>query len=204
MRRNDNVDCSLSLRDQVKMVRRHMPLISVISTLFVIMIVLVGDVSPPNLVGVRGIFPASSVQMLAGIWFGVWGLPAGFAGGFVYHVLHGQTIPVACLISLGDIWTGLIPAIIFRYLHLNYSLSSTRDWVIYLLGVILMTPIPSAMLGLTVLILSNTISWTSFWLGFGYWIAGAYFTNSLVVSLALPLLSPLMEKKGLITRQLIV
>ena len=189
---------SKPFRAQFQQITWRQPAIAVATTLFTVILVIIGDVTPSNIPGIRGIFPASSVQMLASIWFGFWGLPACMLGGLVFHFIHGQSFVVALAISFGDLLTGLIPALLFRYLHLNYNLSTVRDWMLFLIGGILITPLPSALIGMTVLTLSNIVQWTSFWAGFGYWVSGAYFTNILVVSLALPLLSPLLTKKHLI------
>ena len=174
-----------TLRMHLSAITWKQPLLALLSSIFILILVLIGDVAPDNLVGIRAIFPASSVQVLAGIWFGFWGLPACFVGGFTFQLVNGQSLLSATLIGFSDLWMGLLPALFFRYLTINYDLSTVRDWVIYLLGIILLTPIPSAVTGVTILILANELSWTLFWLSVVYWVLGNYFVNTLVVTLNL-------------------
>ena len=187
-----------SLRTQLSNITWKQPVLAILSSIFILILVLIGDVAPDNVVGIRAIFPASSVQVLAGIWLGFWGLPACFIGGFTFQLVNGQSLLSATLIGFSDLWMGLLPALFFRYLKINYDLSTVRDWILYLLGIILLTPIPSAVTGVTILILVNELSWTLFWLSVGYWILGNYFVNSLVVTLALMLLSPKLTNKDFI------
>ena len=89
------------------------------------------------------------------------------------------------------------------YHYYSNAIQKTYYKGLIILGIILITPIPAAFTGVTVLILSNIVPWQEFWLSVGYWLTGSYFTNSLVVTLALVLLSPKLEKKKIIIPGLI-
>lgn len=87
--------------------------------------------------------PATTVQVVGGMWFGMWGVIAGtlfpIVGGFINRepVMSLLLIPVNIIQSLAPVWA-------FRHWRRDPRLLTLADWVVFILVTGLLMNIPAA------------------------------------------------------------
>lgn len=83
------------------------------------------------------IFPGVAWEVVAGIWFGGWGVLGVYLGSILAGTLTGASLLTAPVTSAADLIEALIPALAFKFLKADPRLSKRRDWIIYIVFVIL-------------------------------------------------------------------
>jgi hypothetical protein len=78
--------------------------------------------------GVSGLYIAAAVFVPLALWFGVWGVLAGYLSCVLMALYVGYTIDFALIWSLADLFEGLIPLLAFRTLKVepNYRLKKPK------------------------------------------------------------------------------
>lgn len=82
----------------------------------------------PPAPGVSGLYVAAAVFVPLALWFGVWGVLAGYLSCIFMALYIGYTLEFAVVWSLADLFEGLIPLLAFRFLkiELNYRLEKPK------------------------------------------------------------------------------
>ncbi len=108
---------------------RH-PVVFVIATIVctVLAIWAVIEAPVPPAPGVSGLYVAAAVFVPLALWFGIWGVLAGYLSCIFMGLYVGYTLEFALVWSLADLFEGLIPLLAFRLLKikLNYSLKKPK------------------------------------------------------------------------------
>jgi hypothetical protein len=82
----------------------------------------------PPAPGVSGLYVAAAVFVPLALWFGVWGVLAGYLSCIFMALYIGYTPEFAVVWSLADLFEGLIPLLAFRFLKVepNYRLEKPK------------------------------------------------------------------------------
>jgi len=108
---------------------RH-PLVCTIATIVCTALAIwaVIEAPVPPAPGVSGLYVAAAVFVPLALWFGIWGVIAGYLSCIIMSLYVGYTLEFALVWSLADLFEGLIPLIAFRLLkvELNYSLKKPK------------------------------------------------------------------------------
>ncbi len=103
--------------------------------------------------GVSTFWPGQAVQAVGGIWFGAWGVVAGTFFPFISNLVSGSaSIPVSAAYLPANFVQGFLAAAAFRYFEADPRLTSTRDWVIWIVIGILLANLAGAFWGSWVLV----------------------------------------------------
>lgn len=103
--------------------------------------------------GVSTFWPGQAVQAVGGIWFGAWGVVAGTFFPFISNAMSGSApIPVSAAYLPANFLQGFLAAAAFRYFKADPRLTSTRDWVIWIVIGILLANLAGAFWGSWVLV----------------------------------------------------
>jgi hypothetical protein len=99
---------------------------TIICTALAIWAVIEAPVEPAP--GVSGLYVAAAVFVPLALWFGVWGVLAGYLSCVLMALYIGYTLDFALVWSLADLFEGLIPLLAFRALKVkpNYSLKKPK------------------------------------------------------------------------------
>ena len=97
------------------------PVVCVIATIVctVLAIWAVIEAPVPPAPGVSGLYVAAAVFVPLALWFGLWGVLAGYLSCIVMALYIGYTIEFAVVWSLADLFEGLIPLLAFRFLKVE-------------------------------------------------------------------------------------
>ena len=97
------------------------PVVCVIATIVCIVLAIwaVIEAPVPPAPGVSGLYVAAAVFVPLALWFGLWGVLAGYLGCIVMALYIGYTIEFAVVWSLADLFEGLIPLLAFRFLKVE-------------------------------------------------------------------------------------
>lgn len=175
-------------------------------TLFLILLGVVsgalGSLSLPLGIGVEGLtafWPGMAVQVLGGIWFGVWGVIAGM----IFPIFSNAIIGGSWLSIIGFIPSNFVqaflPAWLYRRFKLRLPPRDLKDYLIFIFGATLLPAILGALLSALPVYLTPLHKEITFklWPVMINWTIG----NTLpAVIFGLPLLivlSPLLIKLGL-------
>jgi serine phosphatase RsbU (regulator of sigma subunit) len=147
-----------------------------------------------------GFAPATAIQVVAGVWFGAWGVVAGVIFPAIVRSLTGpDNLPGRVLADL--VLSGL-PAFWFRYFRRDPRLRLRRDRLVYLVVVVGLSNLVAALVGTTSLALTDAENWRpARWLAHvvAWFAAGA----GPCLVLGLPLLrtlSPVITRSSLFCR----
>ena len=106
------------------------PVVCIISTIVctVLAIWAVIEAPVPPAPGVSGLYVAAAVFVPLALWFGVWGVTAGYLSCIFMALYVGYTLEFALVWSLADLFEGLIPLLAFRALKVepNYRLKKPK------------------------------------------------------------------------------
>lgn len=99
---------------------------TIVCTVLAIWAVIEAPVEPAP--GVSGLYVAAAVFVPLALWFGVWGVLAGYLSCIFMGLYVGYTLEFALLWSLADLFEGLIPLLAFRSLKVepNYRLKKPK------------------------------------------------------------------------------
>jgi hypothetical protein len=87
--------------------------------------------------------PATTIQVVGGMWFGMWGVVAGILFPAVGYLINGEPVLALLLIPVNVIQS-LTPAWVFRHWKLDPRLTTPTDWVVFVLVTGLLMNIPAA------------------------------------------------------------
>jgi hypothetical protein len=99
---------------------------TIVCTALAIWAVIEAPVEPAP--GVSGLYVAAAVFVPLALWFGVWGVLAGYLSCIFMALYVGYTLDFALVWSLADLFEGLIPLLAFRALKVepNYRLRKPK------------------------------------------------------------------------------
>jgi hypothetical protein len=99
---------------------------TIVCTFLAIWAVVEAPVEPAP--GVSGLYVAAAVFVPLALWFGIWGVLAGYLSCILMALYIGYTLEFAMVWSLADLFEGLIPLLAFRLLKVepNYSLKKPK------------------------------------------------------------------------------
>jgi hypothetical protein len=131
------------------------PVVCVIATLvctaLAIWAVIEAPVEPAP--GVSGLYIAAAVFVPLALWFGVWGVLAGYISCVLMALYVGYSLDFALVWSLADLFEGLIPLLAFRALKVEPNYRLKKPKITYGLTVLLVaTFLVSAV--------ATTLTWT--------------------------------------------
>jgi hypothetical protein len=131
------------------------PVVCVIATLIctalAIWAVIEAPVEPAP--GVSGLYIAAAVFVPLALWFGVWGVLAGYISCVLMALYIGYSLDFALVWSLADLFEGLIPLLAFRALKVEPNYRLKKPKITYGLTVLLVaTFVVSAV--------ATTLTWT--------------------------------------------
>jgi hypothetical protein len=89
--------------------------------------------------------PATAVQVVGGMWFGMWGVIAGTLFPVVGSLIEGQRVAVNLLLIPVNIIQSLAPVWVFRRWKLDPRLITLVDWAVFILVTGLLMNIPAAL-----------------------------------------------------------
>lgn len=118
-------------------------LATVICTILALWAVIEAPVEPA--LGVSGLYVAAAVFVPLALWFGIWGVLAGYLSCILMALYVGYTLEFALVWSLADLFEGLVPLLAFRLLKVEPSFSLKRPKITYALtGFLMVTFVTSA------------------------------------------------------------
>lgn len=116
---------------------------TIVCTFLAIWAVVEAPVEPAP--GVSGLYIAAAVFVPLALWFGVWGVLAGYISCIIMALYIGYTIEFALIWSLADLFEGLIPLLAFRLLKIEPNFNLKNPKITYTLtGLLLVTFFVSA------------------------------------------------------------
>jgi hypothetical protein len=108
---------------------------TIVCTALAIWAVIEAPVEPAP--GVSGLYVAAAVFVPLALWFGVWGVLAGYLSCVLMALYVGYTPDFALVWSLADLFEGLIPLLAFRALKVEPNYSLKRPKITYSLTALL-------------------------------------------------------------------
>jgi hypothetical protein len=117
---------------------------TIICTFLAIWAVVEAPVAPAP--GVSGLYIAAAVFVPLALWFGLWGVLAGYLSCVFMALYIGYSLEFSLIWSLADLFEGLVPLLAFRALHVepNYDLKKPKT-TYALTGLLLVTFAVSAL-----------------------------------------------------------
>ena len=99
---------------------RH-PVVCIIATIVCTFLAIwaVVEAPVPPAPGVSGLYIAAAVFVPLALWFGIWGVLAGYLSCIFMALYIGYTLEFAIFWSLADLFEGLIPLLAFRLLKVE-------------------------------------------------------------------------------------
>ncbi|MEM2005605.1 MAG: hypothetical protein QW705_01095 [Zestosphaera sp.] len=138
--------------------------------------------------GISWFYLAVVIQILGGVWFGLWGVLAGVFFPIVGDLTGG--IPISISISLlpANLVQSLIPALAFRLLKADPRLRSSRDWITFIMSCVIFNNVLGAYLGTTAM-----LSWGFITGEIYYGVMASWFLGNVLpaVSVGVPVLKGL-------------
>jgi len=109
------------------------PIVCIIATIVctVLAIWAVVETPVPPAPGVSGLYVAAAVFVPLALWFGLWGVLAGYLSCIFMALYIGYTPEFAVLWSLADLFEGLIPLLAFRLLKVEQDYSLRKPKITY-------------------------------------------------------------------------
>ncbi|MGC9444048.1 MAG: hypothetical protein ACP5E9_03830 [Candidatus Methanospirareceae archaeon] len=167
-------------------------------TLINALLVRYGELFKPGEFGLPGIYLAVGVMIAFGLWFGLWGVLAAFAG-----YLIGARLPAGMLATVGialgfaDFVEVLIPVLAFQLFAANAALRSRRDFQVFLAFGWLINNLLGALIGSGAVLLFGVIPAELFPTSFFEWLIGNLIVTLLITTVLLRLVTPLVRSAGL-------
>jgi len=108
---------------------------TIVCTFLAIWAVIEAPVAPAP--GVSGLYVAAAVFVPLALWFGVWGVLAGYLSCIFMALYVGYTLEFALVWSLADLFEGLIPLLVFRALKVDLNYQMKKPKITYTLTALL-------------------------------------------------------------------
>lgn len=116
---------------------------TIVCTFLAIWAIIEAPVEPAP--GVSGLYVAAAVFVPLALWFGVWGVIAGYLSCILMALYVGYTLEFALVWSLADLFEGLIPLLVFRALKVEPNFGLRKPKITYTLtGMLVLTFVVSA------------------------------------------------------------
>jgi hypothetical protein len=116
---------------------------TIVCTFLAIWAIIEAPVEPAP--GVSGLYIAAAVFVPLALWFGIWGVLAGYLSCIFMALYVGYTWEFALIWSLADLFEGLIPLLAFRVLKIEPNFSLKKPKITYTLtGLLALTFVVSA------------------------------------------------------------
>ena len=153
-----------------------------------------GSLSIPLGYGVTGFWPGVAVQAVGSIWFGMWGVIAGFLFPFISNSLAGAPLYVSFGYLPSNLIQGLLPAWAFKYFKADPRLTSGKDYAIFIVFGVILNNILGAAWAVTALQWLGLVTVESVPLFFSGWTIGNGVPALIFGIILLKALSPLVVK----------
>ena len=151
-----------------------------------------GSLSVPLGYGVTGFWPGVAVQAVGSIWFGLWGVAAGFLFPFISNTLAGAPLYVSFAYLPSNLLQGLVPAFVFKYMKLDPRLRTAKDYIMYILFGVIINNVLGALWAVTALQAIGLITVESVPLFFSGWTIGNGIPSLIFGIILLKALSPMV------------
>ncbi len=161
----------------------------------------IGSISLPLGLGVTGFWPAVIVQVAGGIWLGALGVLVGALFPFISNTYAGAPLIVSFLYLPSNIVQGLIPYLVFRYLDLDPALRSLRSLIHFLWSGVFVNNALGALLATSMIMVSGLHIYANPFLFARTWFLGNTIPILFIGPPTLMILSPLLERIGVIPRR---
>jgi hypothetical protein len=109
---------------------------TIVCTVFAIWAVIEAPVEPAP--GVSGLYIAAALFIPLALWFGVWGVLAGYLSCIFMGLYVGYTLEFTLVWSLADLFEGLIPLLAFRSLKVEPNFRLKKPKITYGLTALLL------------------------------------------------------------------
>jgi PAS domain S-box-containing protein len=151
--------------------------------------------SQATVLGMSPVWPAAGVGLAGLVLLGVSRWPALFLGVVLSRVLGGEGVSLATVsVGLGNVLEAVLGALLLRRLGFSASLERTQD-VGLLVGVSLLCPLASAVVGGLTFVLSGSAAWADLGRVVGVWWVGNTLGTLVVAPALLLLASPRPEPR---------
>lgn len=97
--------------------------------------------------GVSWFYLAVVVQVVGGIWFGLWGVLASIFFPIVGDLVGGIPISISLSLLPANLVQSLIPAAYFRFFKVDPALKRLSDWIHFVLSSVILNNVFGAYLG---------------------------------------------------------
>lgn len=142
--------------------------------------------------GISWFYLAVVVQVVGGVWFGLWGVLAGVFFPIVGDLTGGIPISVSISLLPANLAQSLVPAMAFRILKADPRLASGRDWAIFVVSCVVLNNALGAYLGTTAMLLWGFITEEIYYGIVASWFLGNVLPTVLVGTPVLKGLSPII------------
>lgn len=144
---------------------------------------------------VSAFWPGQAVQSIGAIWFGWWGGIAAALFPLISNSLSGSApLPVSVMYLPGNLLQGMIAAWAFRYFKTDPSLSTQKDWIIWIVFGALLPNLVGAAWGSTVLVAFGLVTQAAQFVTFLGWFIGNTIPTIILGSIVLKFVSPLVVR----------
>ena len=144
---------------------------------------------------VSAFWPGQAVQSIGSIWFGWWGGIAAALFPLISNSLSGSApLPVSIAYLPANLLQGMIAGWAFRRLKADPTLSSGRDWGIWIFWGALVPNAIGAAWGTTMLVNFGLITQSAQFISFLGWFVGNTIPTIILGSLVLKYVSPLVMR----------
>ncbi len=167
-------------------------------TLINALLVRYGELFKPGEFGLPGIYLAVGVMIVFGLWFGLWGVLAAFAGYLLGASLPtGVPFTVGIVLGLADLVQVLIPVLAFRLFAADAGLLSRHDLRVFLTFGWFLNNLLGALIGSGAVLLFGIVTPELFATSFAEWLLGNLIVTLIVTTLLLRRGTPLVRSAGL-------
>ncbi len=144
---------------------------------------------------VSAFWPGQAVQSIGSIWFGYWGGIAAALFPLISNSLSGSApLPVSIAYLPANFLQGMIAGWMFRRLKADPSLSTGRDWWVWILWGALVPNLIGAAWGTTMLVAFGLITQAAQFVSFLGWFVGNTIPTIILGSIVLKYVSPLVVR----------
>lgn len=151
---------------------------------------------------VSAFWPGQAVQVIGGIWYGMWGGIAASLFPLISNALSGSApLPVSLAYLPGNFVQGMLGAWAFRRFLADPRMLSRRDWYIFVVYGVVVANLFGAAWGSTVLRMFGLISPASHAIVFAGWTLGNIIPSLIFGSIILKLVSPLVVQTRTFVKQ---
>ncbi len=161
----------------------------------------IGSVSLPIGLGVTGFWPAVIVQVAGGIWLSALGVVVGALFPFISNTYAGAPLIVSFLYLPSNIVQGLIPYLVFKKLGLDPALRSLRSLIHFLWSGVFVNNALGVILATSMIMVSGLQLFANPYLFARTWFLGNTIPMLFIGPPTLMILSPLLERIGVIPRR---